>query len=435
MKSFPMTRRFGLILAAATALSACAVLPWSAHHAEAAAPSAAAKSDQVVILIGVDGLRPDALERYPDATPNIRALAADGVTAEGMTPAMPSLTFVNFYSLATGLYADHTGIVSNWSYSRKLGRVMGRADHGESVWWGGEPIWVTAEKQGVHTGTMFWLGSEAAIEGVRPSHWLPFDPNLPYADRVKTVLGWLAGPDHPRFLTIYFQGVDSAEHQFGVGTPEERGAIVDADAAVGALIDGVKQLGLADKTNFILVSDHGMANVPSGNIIDLDDFISFDDVFIPVFQGPDGAGVSAIVNIFVKKGGVDAIYDNLSQASARSHFKVYRREHLPARWHMNNPDRTGDVVVVADEGWLLWGRSLVSHYEGGPPKGMHGYDRNLPSMQATFIAEGPRFRDGIVVEPFDNVEVYGMIANILGLKPAKTDGDLSHVAYFMKPAR
>ncbi|MBI1366107.1 MAG: alkaline phosphatase family protein [Alphaproteobacteria bacterium] len=426
-------KRWGVLFAAIAALCGCAALP----QAERAAtpPARTAASDQIVILIGVDGLRPDAIERYPDAAPHIRALAAKGVRAEGMTPAMPSLTFVNFYAIATGLYAEQTGIVSNWSYSRKLGRVMRRADHGESVWWGGEPIWVTAEKQGVHTGTMFWLGSEAAIEGVRPSHWLPYDGKMSYSDRVKTVLGWLVGPDHPRFLTIYFQGVDHNEHIYGVGTPEERQAVADVDAAIGQLVAGVNKLGLGARTNFILVSDHGFANVPEGHVIYLDDFISFDDVFIPVFMGPDGAGVSAVTHIFVKKGGADDIYEKLAKASGRGHFKVYRREHLPARWRLDNPDRTGDIVVVADEGWLLWGRSLVSSYAGGPPKGMHGYDRNLPDMQATFIAEGPRFRDGLVVEPFDNVEVYGMIADILGIQPAKTEGDLAHVRYFMRPAK
>lgn len=394
------------------------------------------ETGQIVVLIGLDGLRADAIDRFPDAAPNLRALASRGVRASGMTPAMPSVTFGNFYALATGLYAEHTGVVSNSTYSRSLKRVMARAEHGKSEWWGGEPIWVRAEKQGVRTATMFWLGSEAEIGGVRPSDWPPYDHEKPFAERTAQVLSWLARPEaeRPHFASVYFHAVDSAAHMSGVGSKDEREAIAIVDAEVGALVDGVARLGLANKTNFIVVADHGMANVPDGNIINLDNYISLDSVLIPEFEGPDGASMQALVHLFVENGDVDGVYNALAAAMAPAHFTAYRREHLPVRWRLDNADRTGDVVVVADEGWLLWGSKLVSRHEGPPPKGAHGYDRHRPNMQATFIADGPRFADHATAEPFDNVEVYGMIADILGIAPARTDGGLARVGYFMTPA-
>jgi alkaline phosphatase D len=427
-------------LLAALALAACASAPQpNAPRAEGEAPAATSDQprggDQYVVLIGLDGLRADAIERFADDAPNLRAMAARGVRAAGMVPAMPSVTFVNFYTLATGLYADRTGIVSNYAFSRGMDRVMLRTEHSQAEWWGGEPIWATAEKQGVKTGTMFWLGSEAAIGGVRPTYWSPYEHLKPFDERTQEVLGWLALPqaERPRLATIYFHAVDTAEHIYGVGSDEERKAIAEVDAQVGALVAGVKALGLEDKTNFIVVSDHGMANVPEANIVNLDDYISFDDVFIPSFEGPEGANRNPLVHVFVENGDIDGVYEALAQASAAAPFTAYRRERLPARWRLNNPDRTGDIVVVADEGWTLFGRSLTAKYPPSRLGGVHGYDRHLPSMLATFIADGPRFSDGVVAEPFDNVEVYGMIAEILGIAPADTDGDLEKVRYLMTP--
>ena len=436
LHSIQLIRRAALAVAVLS-ISACAtVAPEAAAPTATIAKPAATADEQIVVMIGLDGLRADAIDRFPDAAPNLRAMASRGVRAAGMIPATPSVTFVNFYSIATGLYSGNTGIVSNASYSRRLGRVMARAEHSVADWWGGEPIWTTAEKQGVKTATMFWLGSEAENDGIRPTYWLPYDHEKPFDERTAEVLNWLALPEaaRPRLATIYFHAVDSAAHVYGVGSPEERAAIAEVDRQVGALVAGVEALGMTARVNFIVVSDHGMTNVEAGKVINLDDFISFDDVMIPEFDGPDRSDRSELAHIFVRNGNIDGVYNALAQASLGRAFKVYRRENLPARWHLNNDDRTGDIVAVADEGWLLFGSSLTAAYEQRAVGGEHGYDRHLPSMQATFIADGPRFADGIVAEPFDNVEVYGMIAEILGIVPTETDGDLSRVRYLLTTA-
>jgi len=390
---------------------------------------------QIVVLIGLDGLRANAIDDFPEAAPNLRKLAQKGVRAAGMVPAMPSVTFVNFYTIATGLYPEHHGIVSNASYSRADDEVMARADHGNSKWWGGEPIWSTAEKQGVKTATMFWLGSEAEVAGARPSIWLPYQHTKPFDERTSEALEWLAMPERerPRLVTVYFHAVDTAVHINGVRSEQERDAIALMDAQVGALIDGVKQLGLQDKVNFIIVSDHGMISAPGENLIDLEQYISFDDVLIPEFEGPDGPAYTPLIHVFAEADKRAAVYDRLAAASHAAPFKVYRREHLPDRWRMNNLDRTGDIVVVAEPGWMLFGASLEARYPAAENGATHGYDRHLPGMLATFIADGPRFENGVIVEPFDNVEVYGMIANILGVTPAQTDGSLDRVQHFMTP--
>ncbi len=388
-------------------------------------------AEPIVIMIGIDGLRWDAIDRFP--APTLRALADEGIRAESMTPVMPSLTFVNFYALATGLYANGTGITSNMPYSKQYDEVMLRDMHGESRWWGGEPIWVTAEKQNVRTAAMFWLGSEAKIKGKRPTHWTPYEHNKPHKERVDKILSWLALPEaeRPRLLTLYFSDVDSAMHRYGPETPEEGNAILKVDNSIADLRAGIAELGLTDQVNLVVVSDHGMTKVDPDFIVYLDDYIDLDKVFVPAFHSKDGPRGGPFTHLFVKDDGdVDVIYNKLKDADRR--IKVYKRADIPKEWHLNNNDRTGDIFVVTDEGGMIFARSLKSVYRY-PPTGMHGYDRFAQDMQASFIAAGPSFKKGIKAKPIENVEVYGIVARALGIKPAKTDGNIKNVEYFMVP--
>jgi len=390
-----------------------------------------ANAEPIVIMVGIDGLRWDAIDRHP--APTLQALANEGVRAEAMTPVMPSLTFVNFYALATGLHAENTGITGNMPYSKTHDEVMGRDMHGEARWWGGEPIWVTAEKQDVRTAAMFWLGSEAEIKGTRPTHWTPYEHNKPHKDRVDKILEWLALPEseRPRLLTLYFSDVDSALHRYGPETQEEANAIMKVDNSLADLRAGIADLGLTDRVNLVVVSDHGMTKIDPEFMVYLDDYIDLDKVFVPVFNSKDGPRSNPFANLFVKNGNdVDAIYNKLK--GAHSGIKVYKRADIPKKWHLNSSDRTGDIFIAIDQGGMIFARSLTSVYKY-PATGMHGYDRFDQDMQATFIAAGPNFKKGVTAKAFENVEVYGIVARALGIKPAKTDGNIKNVEYFMVP--
>ena len=390
-----------------------------------------AKVEPIVIMVGIDGLRWDALDRY-DA-PTLETLASEGVRAASMTPVMPSKTFVNFYTLATGLYADSTGITGNLPFSKEYDEVMGRDMHGETRWWGGEPIWVTAEKQGVKSAAMFWLGSEAEIKGKRPNHWMPYEHNMPHKERVDQVLEWLALPEaeRPRLLTIYFSDVDSAGHMSGPETPEVGNALRKVDDSLADLRAGIEKLGFTDRVNLVVVSDHGMTKIDPEFMVYLDDYISMETLFIPSFHSQAGPHADPFVHIFVKEdANIDDVYNKLKGAHKGIH--VYKRADIPVDWHLNNEDRTGDIFVVADEGGMIFARNLTSTYKY-PAIGMHGYDRFTQDMQATFIAAGPNFKKGVKAKAIENVEVYGIIARALGITPAKTDGNIENVEYFMVP--
>lgn len=389
---------------------------------------------QTVIMIGIDGLRTDAIDRAP--APTLRSLAARGVRAEGMRPAMPSKTFVNFYSLATGLHPMHHGLISNYPYDRKMGRAFDRAtDTRDPAWWAGEPIWITAEKQGVKAATYFWVGSEVVIDDIQPSFWKPFDQSKDYGERVDEVLSWLKLPanERPGLITLYFSAVDTAVHNYGVGSTEEMAAIARVDGHVGDLIAGITADGMMDQTNIIIVSDHGMVNLSDDKIINLDPLVDLDAFEVPDWNKAYGPAYAPFLNLYGDTEDVEAVYQKL--AGSHPHLQVLKRGQFPANYHFDHPDRGPDLMLLADTGWTVYASESNT-----PPRPIaevpygtatHGYDNNDPLMQATFIAAGPAFKSGVIAATFDNIEIYGIIACALNITPAKTDGDIKNVQGFM----
>lgn len=419
-----LTRILGLAVAG---LIACAKAPAPAP-APAVGPAPAPAAGRApgpaaaVLLVSIDGFRADYLDRPEAAT--LRGLAAEGVRARWLTPVFPSKTFPNHYSIVTGLYPEHHGIVSNTILDPETGRWFRISDARavrDSSWWGGEPIWVTAVKQGLRSATFFWPGSEAPIEGVRPTYWERYDARVPDAERVRRVLDWLSLPPGraPGFVTLYFSNVDHAGHEFGPDAPETDSAIARVDAAVGMLLAGLDARGLASKVDVLVVSDHGMAALSPERTIYLGDYVDLAGVTV--------VETSPVAALVPQPGREEEIYRRLHGADP--HLAVYRKGETPARWHYRDNPRIPPVLAVADEGWRI---STRPRRAGGPAAGLfergtHGYDPAAPSMRALFIARGPSFPRGAIVPPFTNVHLYALMTHLLGLVPAPNDGSLDSV--------
>jgi len=417
-----MTHLFKALTAAALLLVAgcqhrSTVDPAPASIAEAPPPR--------VLLIGLDGLQTDMLQRW-DA-PHLKALAARGVRAEAMIPVMPSVTFVNFYSIATGLYPEGHGMVANNPYDASLKAQFENATGPqEERWWQGEPIWVTAEKQGLPTAIMFWLGSEVPHHGIRPTRWSPYEHEKPYQDRVNEVLGWYDLPqaERPGFAAVYFDRVDTAGHYFGPDAPETEAALKEVDGFVGQLVAGLEARGLVASTTIIIVSDHGMAKLEPTQLIEVGAHLDLKSLVVPQLSGPYGGSAQPFLQIYGEGPALEAAFEGLKDIDP--HVSVWRRGEMPAHYHFDHPARGPDLFVLADPGWALQAADV-----GGwraPIPGMHGYDNLAPAMQATFIGAGPIFPEGQVAGPFENVNVYSMIACALRIEPAKTNGDPAVVA-------
>jgi predicted AlkP superfamily pyrophosphatase or phosphodiesterase len=374
-----------------------------------------------VILISLDGFRGDYLEKYEP--PNLKSLAREGVQAKWMIPAFPSKTFPNHYTIATGLYPQNHGIVENNVFDKGFNAMFTMSKREEvqnGRWWLGEPIWITAEKQGQKSAPYFWPGSEAEISGTRPTYWKPYDGDVPNDARVDTILSWLDLPskERPTFLGLYFSDVDTAGHDFSPEATETRDAVLKVDKDLGRLIDGLKTRGLFEQINLIIVSDHGMAAQNPGNTIVLDELIDASLAERIIWTGE-------IVSIFPKEGKEDAIYKAL-KAKLPPQAKVYRKAEVPARYHYSNSPRIAPLLVLPDEGWTLTTRLKFEETKARGRTGLrggHGYDNELPSMRAIFIAHGSAFKKGTIIEPFENIQVYNVMTRILGLKPAPNDGN------------
>lgn len=370
--------------------------------------------ERAVILISLDGFRWDYLKKFQPT--NLLQLAREGVQAERLIPAFPSQTFPNHYTLVTGLYPEHHGIIGNNFYDPDFKAHFNAFNAGssESRWWGGEPIWVTARKQGRTANCMFWPGSSVEIGGLRPTEWRPFSKNTTFTECVDIVLDWLdATNKRPGFVTLYFHEPDSTGHHDGLDAPQLAEAIVQVDDAVGRLVDGIHRLKLAEVVNLVAVSDHGMAELSTNRVITLGDYVDMTRVQVD-FSGAT-AGLRPL------DGNLDALYSALKKQA--KHFRVYRRGQIPQRYHFRDNDRIPPLVLVADEGWYITQRTAAEQAGRTLQKATHGFDPQLPSMGGLFIARGPAFRSGVTINPVENVHVYNLLCAALGLKPAANDGD------------
>lgn len=426
-------RRFAA-LCVALLLAACVAAPTAPAPAPAArivtaaavAP-ATAPTRIPVLLVSIDGFRPDDLDR--GLTPTLDALAADGVRAVGMQASFPTLTFPNHYTLVTGLYPDHHGIVANTMDDPALGRftLRDRAAVGDARWWdAATPVWVSVERAGLHSATMFWPGSEAAIQGVRPDHWRPYDGKVTPDQRVDTVLHWLdlPSPQRPVFLTLYFDQVDHAAHAHGPRSAEVNAAIAEVDAALGRLVQGLRQRGLLDRVNLVIVSDHGFASTSPRQLVVLDRMVPAADVEV-VSSG-------AVAGINPRPGHVHSVERAL--LGRHAHMRCWRRSALPARLHYGTNPRVPAIVCLAQDHWMIVTRAGLARRHGKVMPGDHGYDNAQPDMQALFLAHGPAFRAGIVLPVFPNVDVYPLLMHLLALPPQPGDGTLAPLRPALRPS-
>jgi predicted AlkP superfamily pyrophosphatase or phosphodiesterase len=379
----------------------------------------------LTILISLDGFRADYLDR--GNTPTLNALAADGARG-AIRPSFPSLTYPNHYTLVTGKRPDHHGMVNNTLEDADLPDVSFSMSNHEAVgdgrWWDqAKPIWVSAEQQGVHAGILFWPGSEAEIDGVRPSRWKTFDMKLASNDRVDTLLSWIDAKDPPLgFATLYFDRTDTEGHHYGPDSPEVKAAAADVDAAIARLVAGLRARGLFETTNIVVVADHGMASQPLSGLVEVSTLV--DPAKVKFVSTGSIVGVRALPGFEAEVAA--------AMLKPHPHLTCWEKGKIPARYGYGTNPRVPPIVCLADLGWyFVTASALKKRLEEHPRDGgAHGYDPFDPTMRAVFIAHGPAFRSGVVLPVFDNVDVYPLLTRLIGVKGDKGDGTLGPV----KPA-
>ncbi|SKB80876.1 alkaline phosphatase family protein [Sphingopyxis flava] len=376
----------------------------------AAAPLPAEDSGErppVTILISIDGFRADYLGR--GLTPNLSRLAAEGAHGR-LRPSFPTKTFPNHYAIVTGKRPDTNGIVGNRMIDpRRPGQIFSLGDAKQSLdrfWWDeAEPAWVTAEKAGVRSATMFWPGSEVDIHGARPRDWFRFDQNVRDVQRVNTVLDWMRRPAaiRPALVTLYFDIVDTAGHRFGPDSDEVNTAIADVDARIGELTRGLDTMG--QPARLLVVADHGMRAVDASRVIQLADLIDLPSINA-VETGPYAA-------IEPAAGTDERVFAALLKP--HDHMVCHRRENLPARLHYGRNPRVAAIICIAEPGWSI----IAGEPEWPIAGGAHGYDNQDPEMLALFVATNTGLKGD--VGTIDNIEVYPLLMKLIGTTPLPSD--------------
>lgn len=391
--------------------------------------SAEALKAPYVILISIDGYRWDYNKLF--SPPNLMQIARDGVQAESLKPVYPSKTFPNHYSLITGLNADHHGIVSNEFYDPSTDRTYSLPDRKaveDGTWYFGEPLWVTAGKQGMLSASFFWVGSEADILSAHPNFYYRYNDTVPYETRVDQVLAWLKlPPEHrPHFITLYFESVDAAAHHFGVQTAQTKEAVMNVDAQIGRLRDGIRASGL--EVNLVIVSDHGMSDLDAKKVVLLDETPEAARVlakFQLLGRGPQ-------MLLYLNRGENPSVVDEAYRVLSRDakHYRVWKREQMAKLNYASSP-RAGDLIIEPDLPYLVGVRAHPPQANGGN----HGWDPKNKIMHGIFYAIGPQFQPHTKLSTFENVDVYPLVLEVLGLKQrVPIDGQLGPVkAALRKP--
>jgi predicted AlkP superfamily pyrophosphatase or phosphodiesterase len=375
------------------------------HITEGRFNSTAQQKKPYVILISADGFRFDYPEKYQ--AENLLQLSAGGVRAASMIPSFPSLTFPNHYTIVTGLYPSHHGLVNNtfYDHTKQATYKMGNRERvQDGSWYGGTPLWVLADQQQMVSASMFWVGSEAAIQNVHPAYYYDYNEKIPISTRIETVRNWLQLPEdrRPHLITFYLSEPDHAGHDQGPDAQQTAAAVGSVDSTIRALTDVVAATGLP--VNFIFLADHGMTSpdrdhpIPTPSVINREKFILSTAGTMLMLHAKDKADIMPL-------------YEQLKKEE--KNYKTWLKTDLPPAYRYGADDdvmnRVGDILLISQWPYVFTDRK--------PNAGYHGFFANeVKDMHAVFMAWGPSFKKGITIPSFDNVHVYPLVAEILGLK-------------------
>jgi len=379
-----------------------------------------------VLLISFDGFRWNYLQRT--STPNFDELINSGVKAKWIEDVYVSQTFPNHYTIATGMYEESHGIVANQFFDPVLNKSFSyvKPSSKDPEFYGGEPIWITNQKQGHHTGVYFWVGSEVKIAGEYPTVYHSYNKSVPWKERVDEVVDWLSNePINGQHLDInlallYFSQPDHFGHAYGPESVEVTEQIKRCDETVGYLIGKLKELDLYEDVDIIITSDHGMTSLS-------------DDRKVVLYSQLDKNKVDRIINLGVatqiwpKDGELESVYKQLKKLG--SHVSVYKKDEIPKLLHYSHNARISPIFVKLENGYWM----VENENDTVPLKGSHGFDNHVMDMHPFFISHGPSFKSNYLSEPFSNIHIYSLICHILRIEPAKNDGSLEKIQHILKP--
>lgn len=379
-----------------------------------------------LVWISMDGVRADYLDR--GNLPFFKRLQTEGAFSRHFQPSFPPITFPSHCSEATGVPVEKHGITGNNFYDS----ATQQSYHfpGDSTLLQAEPIWLTAERQGVRTLVYDWPLSQAEHGPLHADYFNEKYEDAPSdGDRLNRLLDtWrndAAAPPagHPplRLIMGYVNVADHVGHQEGPDSP----AIADAMQALDANLASFHERALAlwkeraqpgDRLYLLLTTDHGMSKV---------DYLVHLEKMLGVVPNQPEVNVQTVGNIgSVFVSGPDRekrLADYIEKLKAWPFVRVFRREDLPKKWGYAHPTRVGDLVAILPKGYTFSRASPQPVSEGNNPKGMHGYPvEENPEMEGvTLLWRDPQPIGGKDFGPVSWDQYHPTAARLLGIKPAE----------------
>lgn len=382
-----------------------------------------AQEKPYVLLISLDGFRWDYLNR--GLTPNIQSVIDEGVHAISLRPVFPSKTFPNHISIVTGMYPENHGIISNGfenPFSGDYYTIGNNEQTKNAEWYLGEAVWETLERNNITTASYFWPGTPLNLEYRTPSYFENYEHNRPYKTRIEGIINWLRLPEEkrPHFMTFYFHDTDSYGHEFGPNSPELNKSIQRVDTLIGLVRQRINDIGMANKVNIIIVSDHGMTEVSPEKSINVDTILAGMEYKL------HGSGPVMMVETDDK----ETVYNKLK--ANEEYFKVYTKNKIPEYFHYSKHPFIHDIILVAEINWSLVDNAGLEKY--GPYKGgTHGFEKDLIDMHGIFVAAGPLFREGFRTGTLWNIDIYPLICSMFKIEPrSNIDGSLERIGFILK---
>jgi len=379
-----------------------------------------------VILVSFDGFRWDYLNR--GITPNLEKIRNEGASALSFRPSFPSKTFPNHQAIITGMYPANHGIYAN-SFSDPFSNERYKLGDTSAVtnpkWYLGEAFWETAERQGITTASFFWPGSEVKLEYRRPTYFEKYNHNLPYEKRIDGVINWLKLPHEkrPHFITLYFHETDDKGHDFGPNSPECNDAVKLLDGLAGTLMAKLDEIKMKDSVDVIFLSDHGMTEVSTDRIINIEKILEGYKVKY--------LDESALMTIEPQKEQLKTVYEVLKKNE--KHYKVYYRDEVPEYFNFRNNPFIPSIVVIPEIGWSVHTARGMKWVNKDYSKGNHGFDNQHSDMHGIFLAAGPSFKKGYKTGTLWNIDVYPLLCKIFGIMPrSNIDGKLERIEFLLK---
>ncbi|KAG1656003.1 Bis(5'-adenosyl)-triphosphatase enpp4 [Nymphon striatum] len=312
----------------------------------------------MLMVVSLDGFRPDYLFRVKPPMKNIKKIYQKGVLApSGIIPCYATKTFPNHYSIATGLFEESHGIIDNEMYNANKTPAYFHFTSDAPDWWDNGlnmPVWILNEKKGQSSGIIMWPGGGEKIDNISVTHHVPFNSSVTLHSRIDLAFSFLTSSTSPaNCIFLYFHQPDLVSHGFGPFSNETMKFLQEIDEGIGYLLEKIESYELENLLNLIVMSDHGVDVLLSSNQIQINDIAptSICNVY----------GVGPISGVIPHPGKFEEVFSYLKQKSNIYNFTVTKRREFPDSAHFKNNDNVPEILIRTEPGY-----QFINKIDTGP---------------------------------------------------------------------